>query len=382
MIPISNCPLPLYRQVLELWEYGWNPVIQSYQRISFRALLVTQPAENPVDLNLNVEDFYAGNTIFVQRRLDSALPPPPPGVVPSRPPPPPPPMQTIVVPPARPPPPNFTQQRQVSPVSPAASPESPESPDPSEPYSPTDTPTKRNPPSPPAWSPDRVHCDRSLYVSRQDHVFALPLDCPDHPKTPPKPFSAANPPLQPALEPRRRRAPPPPTGQGRVLGRGRVILSSRSAQTDSSPYARPPIPSEQSAFVRPPFQRARNLFADFIPNMPPSPPPMVRPFPEPAASPGPQPLPPSRSPSPDIFQEIYSHGRHPIDNRSHLTIIPSWAIKAEKEVVGECIICYGTDKHLQIRCQNCASQKVCCICVVGIYQSINPCPTCRFRGEF
>lgn len=175
MIPISNCPLPLYRQVLELWEYGWNPVIQSYQRISFRALLVTQPAENPVDLNLNVEDFYAGNTIFVQRRLDSALPPPPPGVVPSRPPPPPPPMQTIVVPPARPPPPNFTQQRQVSPVSPAASPESPESPDPSEPYSPTDTPTKRNPPSPPAWSPDRVHCDRSLYVPRQEPCVRSPL---------------------------------------------------------------------------------------------------------------------------------------------------------------------------------------------------------------
>lgn len=80
--------------------------------------------------------------------------------------------------------------------------------------------------------------------------------------------------------------------------------------------------------------------------------------------------------------ELYQHSRHPVDDRSHLTIIPSWAINAEKEEKGECVVCYGEQEHLQVRCQNCGTMRVCCICIVGIYQSITSCPVCRFRGEF
>lgn len=380
-IPVSSCPSLFYRQVIELWDYRWNPVRQTYERVSFRALHLTQPVENPVDISNNVADFFSSRTIDVRdmprdvrERLlgDRVLGrPPPPGVVPSGPPPPPPMQGERRVPPPRPPPPNFEQRR----PSPAAIPESPESPDSSVAYSPTDTPTKRSPPSPVPWSPDRLACDHSLYVARQDHAFALPLDCPDFPtRTTPPP---ANPALQPPLDPRRRRAPPPPRPRG--TGRGRGILRNET-------YNRSPvIPSQQSAFVRPSsFQRARNLFADFIHNLrPPSPPPMVRTFPGPQTlSPEPQPLPPSRSPSPDVFQELYQHSRHPVDNRAHLTIVPSWGLKVEKEEKGECVICYGENRHLQIRCQNCSSMKVCCVCIVGVYQSINSCPTCRFRGEF
>lgn len=219
------------------------------------------------------------------------------------------------------------------------------------------------------------------------------------------PFSAANPPLQPAPEPHRaqvrRRAPSPPRPIGRGRGGTYPVGRYPVGRGRSGPYVPPAIPSEASALVRP-FQRARNLFADFMPNSPPSPPPMVRTFPGPLAvvtsQPPPQPsrtsspqpprtpspplavMPPTRTPSPDIFLELYQHGRHPVDDRSHLSIIPSWAIKAEKEEKGECIVCYGEQEHLQIRCQNCGTMRVCCICVVGIYQSINPCLVCRFRG--
>lgn len=359
---MDSPPRLFHRRVLELWDYEWNPILQMYERVSFRALHVTEPPENPPDVFQDVRDFYGAIPISVQRRIDFSSPPPP---------------TQARVPPPRPPTPNFDQRREESPAaSPPASPaamESPESPDPSEPYSPTDTPTRRIRPASPPWSPDRLHCDQSLYVARQDHVFALPLGCPDHPATPPPPFSATNPPLQPPPEPRRRRTPPPP----RPRGRGRGIL--RPAAVGASPYERPG--SQQPPAVRPPpppFQRVRNLFSDFVPNILPASPPTVRTFPSPQR----QPLPPSRTPSPDIMQEVYSHGRHPVDERSHLTIMPSWALKAEKEVLGECIICHGTVSHLQIRCRNCAAQKVCCVCVVGIYQSINSCPTCRFRGEF
>lgn len=256
-------------------------------------------------------------------------------------------------------------------------------------YSPTDTPTKRITPSPPPYSPDRLQCDQSYYVARQDHQFRLP-DCSSvPPPRPPMPVSAAaNPPLQPAPESRRgrimtrRRAPSPP----RPVGRG-------------GPYVRPTTYSEDSAFARPslPFVRARNPFADFIPNIesPPSPPPaMVRTFPGPSAvtqslpppprtpSPPLPELPPSREPSPDIMLELYQHTRHPIDSRNHLTILPSWSRKAVKEEMGECVICYGDDRHFQVQCQNCRTMKVCCTCVVGVYQSINSCPVCRFRGEY
>lgn len=405
-VPVSVSYPPLYsRQVLELWDYVWDAQQQSYERVSFRPLHMFERDDNPVD-NVEEGEFLPPRPILlrelpssVQRRMERPPtrppPPPPSGVPPTRPPPPPP-----GVPPTRPPPPpgvSVTSPRQVasgtsprqvasprpgpilsSPVSPTVA-ESPASPDSSEPYSPTDTPTKRTTPSPRPHSPDRLECERSFFVARQDHQFALPSSCPNNqPPRPPVPaFSASNPPLQPAPEPHRarvrsrRRAPSPP----RPVGRGR-----------GAPYARPSIPSEDSAFGRPslPFGRARSLFSDFIPNIqsPPSPPPMAQTFPGPSRTPSP-PLPgPSRSPSPDLLMELYQHSRHPEDNRSHLTITPSWSRKAPKEDRGECIICYGEDEHLQIQCQNCQTMKVCCVCVVGVYQSINPCPVCRFRGEY
>lgn len=361
-IPSDVAPSLFHRRVLELWDYEFNPALQAYERVAFRALHVTEPPENPSDVTL-MRDFYGGMPLMVQRRIDFGQPPPssppvpPPGVLPSGPPPEPP----TRVPPPRPPPPSLASPPRE---------ESPESPAPSGPYSPTDTPTRMEAASPP-WSPDREHCDQSLYVARHDHQFSLPPRCPNL-TTPP--FSAANPPLQPPPEPRRRRAPPPPPT--RQPSRGRGILR-RSEADGASPYLRPaPAPAAIS------FRRARNLFSDFVPNLlaPGSPPPMVRTFPGPAQSP--EPLRPSRTPSPDVMQEVYSHSRHPVDERSHLTILPSWALKADKEQMGECIICYGEHSHLQICCRNCSSQKVCCICVVGVYQSINSCPTCRFRGEF
>lgn len=103
-------------------------------------------------------------------------------------------------------------------------------------------------------------------------------------------------------------------------------------------------------------------------------------LPRPIATPAPVPPVRDRSPSPDVLLIVYSHTRHPLDLRTHLTILPSWAIKAEKETQGEYIICYGEDNHLQIRCKQCQIMKVCCRCVVGIYQSFNPCPVYRFRG--
>lgn len=190
------------------------------------------------------------------------------------------------------------------------------------------------------------------------------------------PFGPANPAFQPAPAPHamiRRRAPAPPA----PLGRGRGPERPGS-------YPRPSIPSDQSAFVRP-FGTSRNLFADFIPNNEspaPPPPTMVRTFPGLSRTPSPPPPPASRTPSPDIFLELYEHSRHPVDTRSHLTILPSWSRVAEKEEKGECVICYGDNEHLQIQCQNCGTLKVCCMCVVGVYQSINSCPVCRFRGEF
>lgn len=204
---------------------------------------------------------------------------------------------------------------------------------------------------------------------------ALTIGQPDHRCHSQRPIRPCSPLRRPIVRVRRR-APSPP----RPVGRGR-----------GGPYVRPTIPSKDSAFGRPslPFARARNLFADFVPNIqsPPSPPPMVRTFPGPPQAPRtPSPplaeIPPSRTPSPDIVLELYQHSRHPVDDRSHLTIIPSWAIKAEKEEKGECVVCYGEQEHLQVRCQNCGTMRVCCICIVGIYQSINSCPVCRFRGEF
>lgn len=126
-----------------------------------------------------------------------------------------------------------------------------------------------------------------------------------------------------------------------------------------------------SVFRNPTFPRgrAKNLFSDFVASLPSLPVPII---------PSPRP----RSPSPDLFLELYSHTRHPLDLTSHLTIFPCWGMKAEEEKTGECVICYGNEKHLQVKCKNCGNLKVCCGCIKGVYQSINSCPICRFRGEF
>lgn len=67
---------------------------------------------------------------------------------------------------------------------------------------------------------------------------------------------------------------------------------------------------------------------------------------------------PPRTSSPDVMQEHYQHTRHPLDLRTHLTIAPSWA-KKRQEKLGKCIICYEEGKHLQIKCRNYKSMKVC-----------------------
>lgn len=265
--------------------------------------------------------------------------------------------------------------------------ESPASPDPSTPTSPVNTPTKRATPSPPPSppvSPSKVRCDSvPRYIPLQDHQFQLP-DCPlpssptlNHPSLGMTgevwPMTTLPSSLQNRPRPRRP-APSPPSSSA-------IRPERRAAAPRSPPYAPPPprhlIPSEGSAFSTFPRRagRGRNLFEEFMSTLP-------RPFPLPGPRAPSPPPPATRSPSPDIMLELYSHTRHPLDLRTHLTILPTWSRKAEKETQGECIICYGQDEHLQIECQRCKTRKVCCTCVVGVYQSINCCPVCRFKGEF
>lgn len=154
-------------------------------------------------------------------------------------------VQRRMVPPTRPPPPMLGARSPrpgaiiAIPVSSPAVLESPASPDPEEAYSPTDTPTKRVTPSPPPYSLNRTHCDRSYFVARQDHSFALPLDCPDNRRARPAgPFSPANPPLQPPPQPRRtpirRRAPSPPPPPTCRTWKRRPL--SRRAREIGTPY--------------------------------------------------------------------------------------------------------------------------------------------------
>lgn len=105
--------------------------------------------------------------------------------------------------PPRPPPPNFREEASASP-------------DLSE-VSPMDSPTKRTTPSPPPYSLDRLACNRSLYVARQDHQYALPNGCPNDWPAITTVFEPANPALQPPPAPHariKRRAPPPPVARG------------------------------------------------------------------------------------------------------------------------------------------------------------------------
>lgn len=129
------------RQVLELWDYQWNPVHQRYDRVSFRPLHMFEADDNPVD-PVDEEEVLPPRPIMVQEMQQS--------------------VQQRLVPPPRPPPPNLGASAAsprpgptvAIPVSPAV-PESPASPVGSA-YSPTDTPTKRITPTPPPRGSHRV----------------------------------------------------------------------------------------------------------------------------------------------------------------------------------------------------------------------------------
>lgn len=126
-----------------------------------------------------------------------------------------------------------------------------------------------------------------------------------------------------------------------------------------SPYVPPsrqPLkqPRRQSLESGNTFSRTRgkNLFKEFFATL-------TIPFPLSAAAAATPPTPsPPRTSSSDVMQEHYQHTRHPLDLRTHLTIVPSWA-KKRQEKLGKCIICYEEGKHLQIKCRNYKSMKVC-----------------------
>lgn len=171
-------------------------------------------------------------------------------------------------------------------------------------------------------SPSKVRCDGPLYIPLQDHQF----ECPDCPlPNPPTlngysdlgmtgevwPSERLPPSLQP--RPRQRRPAPPP------------LSATRS--TPYPPPRQPVIPSEVSAFNTFPGAargRGRNLFLDFMASLPR---PVHAPVDSSSTTRAPSP-PRTRSPSPDIFLELYSNIRHPLDLRAYQTIMPSWAKKA------------------------------------------------------
>lgn len=397
------------RHILELWQYRWNPAREDYDRVSYQVVQIAEPINNPVP---NVNGLNSNNPAH-PIRLEALRPEIRALLQPHR--------ETGPEPPRRPITPVFGSSANPIVVMENAETshvrlfESPASPDPSPPTSPVNTPTKRPAPSPPV-SPSKVRCDnRPRYVEMQDHQFEgsqcpLPssptlngyFDLGFHgevwpserlpPSLRPSPRQRSPAPAPPSssateLSPRARRpAPSPPStaAAARRLPTSRPQQRGRTTTATAARVSPYPIPSEESAFSST-LPRARNLFSDFIPTLP-------RPFPipgrsrssppTPVAPPSPEIPPPPRVPSPDIMLELYSHTRHPLDLRTHLTILPSWAEKAEKELEGDCIICYGDEEHLQIRCKNCHTMKVCCTCVVGVYQSINSCPVCRFRGEY
>lgn len=212
----------------------------------------------------------------------------------------------------------------------------PASPDPSPSTSPVDTPTKRQEPSPSPVSSSRVKCQSPVYIALQDHYYQLPECTNNNPyddlglgmsgavwPRPNQPESQRRPSAQRRPSPesqrsqsskrQRRRAPSPPrySPHHRNL---RIRSSPRVLPYDVSPNQQQQLPARTF-----PRGRARNLFEDSLTTLP-------RPFPVLAAEP-----PASRkTPSPDLMQELYEHNRHPLDLRTHLTIVPSWAMKTKK----------------------------------------------------
>lgn len=293
--------------------------------------------------------------------------------------------ETRRVPPQRPPPPNFGSSavHVLSGDDPqhAIVVESPACPDRSPSTTPVDTPTKRRAPPPPPVSPSKVRCESSVYIPLEDHIYALPECTNNDPGDDPRLG------MIPAPERQRRPAPSPPRSNQPTEREGNH-QRQRNHQSQRRPAPSPPLSRSHQRTVTirtglraspylPPAQQldqpprrqqptssgnntfprtAKILFQDVIPTLP-------RPnllLAEPPSQ--------RRTPSIDVMQELYQHSRHPLDLRTHLTIASSWAKKAE-EKHGECIICYQEDRHLQIKCRNCKGMKVCCTCVVGIYQS-------------
>lgn len=225
----------------------------------------------------------------------------------------------------------------------------PASPDPSPPSSPVDSPRKKNRAPSPPMSPSKLKCEAARYIPLQDHQFECPecllpssptlnghFELGMHGEVWPRRQLPAS-----LSTPHRRRRPAPSPQQSRPRPRKR-----RAAPFP--PISRPDaIPSYGSAFrTIPSATRPRNLFQDFMATLP-------RPFPIPAATGTPSPVsspssastrsalslslssaassPPPRTPSSDVMLELYRHTRHPLDLRTHLTILPSWGLKANRE---------------------------------------------------
>lgn len=78
VVPVSiSYPRLFTRQVLELWDYQWNPAVQCYERVSFRALNMFEPDDNPVDI-FDGGEFLPQRPIMLQELQPSVPPPRPP----------------------------------------------------------------------------------------------------------------------------------------------------------------------------------------------------------------------------------------------------------------------------------------------------------------
>lgn len=175
---MSFFPVPIVRprlytrHILELWEYHWNGGRQTYERVCYTPIQVTQPENNPIGSieGMNLYPSQRIEDLEVQEWRASR------------------PTRLDVRPEAtpRPPPPNFGRREDLIPgdsgrpivvdsTSPVNSPaetnhifvtEPPTSPDPSPPCSPVNTPSS---------SPPVSRRESPVYNPLQDHQYALPL---------------------------------------------------------------------------------------------------------------------------------------------------------------------------------------------------------------
>lgn len=201
------------------------------------------------------------------------------------------------------------------------------------------TPTKRATPSPPV-SPSKG----PRYIPLQEHQFECP-DC-SLPTSPTLngnfhlrmtgevcPVNSAIPRPSPRVTRGRRPAPSPPTPR-----------RQRPSASRSQPYAHQsfhPRDRPLTPFIGPLVSEGETCLKDFIPTLERTYPLASTSIPSPPGTRTPSP--PRTTPSPDIFLEFYTHTRHPLGLRTHLTILPCWALKAKKKSRVECVICYGQD---------------------------------------